>query len=53
MCKVTSIQISHRFPKHNAEKDFGGYRLILHVAASALVELLVTHQPKSLIYTDT
>jgi len=31
----TGIQISHRFLKHNAEKDFGDYRLILHVSASA------------------
>jgi len=40
MCKVTGIQI-------------GDYRLILHVAASAYVELLVRRQSKSLIYTDT
>ena len=35
MCKVTVTQISHRFPKHNAEKHFGDYHLILHVSASA------------------
>ena len=31
---VTGIQISHRFPEHNANKHFGDYRLILHVSAS-------------------
>ena len=35
MCTVTGLQISHRFPEHNAEKQFGDYRLILHVSASA------------------
>jgi len=44
VCKVPSIQISGRFPKHNVEKHFKDYRLILHVSPSAWVELLVTHQ---------
>jgi len=35
MCKVTGKHISHRFPKHNAEKHFGDNRLVLHVSASA------------------
>jgi len=48
MCKVTGIQISQRFPKRNAEKHFGDYLLIWYVSASAKVELLVTHQQKSL-----
>ena len=34
MCKVTNKQVSHRFPKHNTEKHFGDYRLILHVSTS-------------------
>jgi len=35
MCKVTGMQIWQRFPKHNAEKHFGDYCIILHVPASA------------------
>jgi len=35
MCKVTGIQILHRFRKPNAEKQVGDYRLILHVSISA------------------
>jgi len=53
MCKDTVIQISHRFPKHNAEKHFGDYRLTFHVSTNAKVELLVTQQSKSLIYIGT
>jgi len=43
---ATGIQMSHSFPKHNAEKHFGDYRLLLQVFASASVELLVTHHFK-------
>jgi len=33
--KLLAYKISHRFPKRNAEKHFGDYRLTLHVSANA------------------
>jgi len=35
--QVTGIQISHRFPKHIAEKHFGDYHLMFHVSTNAKV----------------